>query len=334
MRRGDDIRFEEELQTGWAMHEICYDHNLTQSQVEGEINFFYGTSLVWPGPDRMYMRAKITMITGPQAGKILTYGPGYLNRQQTTADTGTVIRIFSTGVGSRKDTVAPWFSNFTHTRGEVWFGYLMTAQLQVAEPTWWIGQASEVGLNAAPTPTGTPTVSPTFTPTISPTSSPTATPTVTPGGPTPTSSPTISPTITPTISPTGTPTSTPGGPTATASPTVSPTNDSDFDNDGIADSADNCSIASNPQQDDTDTDDCGNICDADYDDSGVVGFPDFGEIVGAFASDSQEFCHHEPSGNAISTGCTVGWTNYGLFIGFFGTIPGPSGTTSGTTACP
>ena len=46
----------------------------------------------------------------------------------------------------------------------------------------------------------------------------------------------------------------------------------DYDSDGVGDQIDNCSEAVNTEQDDTDVDDCGNICDADYDDSGIVDF--------------------------------------------------------------
>ena len=38
----------------------------------------------------------------------------------------------------------------------------------------------------------------------------------------------------------------------------------DSDHDGIADIEDNCSDRINTAQDDTDGDDCGNYCDADY----------------------------------------------------------------------
>jgi hypothetical protein len=103
----------------------------------------------------------------------------------------------------------------------------------------------------------------------------------------------------------------------------------DFDNDGIGDSIDNCSEDINSDQDDTDADDCGNLCDADYDDSGVVGFSDFGEFLTAFNTGDQEKCHVEEI-----PGCTVGFDDYGYFVGAFNTPPGPSGTTTGTTACP
>jgi len=72
-----------------------------------------------------------------------------------------------------------------------------------------------------------------------------------------------------------------------------------LDLDGVDDHIDNCSEVPNPVQDDTDADDCGNLCDADYDNDGTVGFGDFG-----------------------------------FFTSSFGTVPGPSGTTAGTIACP
>jgi hypothetical protein len=94
-------------------------------------------------------------------------------------------------------------------------------------------------------------------------------------------------------------------------------------------SIDNCLDASNLGQDDTDRDDCGNLCDADYDNNGIVGFPDFGQFVGAFGTNDEEKCHNEPI-----PGCTVGFADFGFFVSAFGSPPGPSGTTAGTIACP
>jgi hypothetical protein len=94
-------------------------------------------------------------------------------------------------------------------------------------------------------------------------------------------------------------------------------------------SIDNCLDASNLGQDDTDRDDCGNLCDADYDNNGIVGFPDFGQFVGAFGTNDEEKCHNEPI-----PGCTVGFADFGFFASAFGSPPGPSGTTAGTIACP
>ena len=110
----------------------------------------------------------------------------------------------------------------------------------------------------------------------------------------------------------------------------------DSDGDGISDGLDNCSDDSNPFQDDTDGDDCGNLCDADYDQSGVVGFGDFGLFVGVFNSNDELFCHFEaedPDG-PVAGNCVVGFDDFGYFIGVFNTAAGPSGTTDGTTECP
>jgi hypothetical protein len=104
----------------------------------------------------------------------------------------------------------------------------------------------------------------------------------------------------------------------------------DFDGDGVGDIFDNCSERVNPAQDDTDGDDCGNLCDADYDNSGTVGFGDFGFFVQCYAT-TNELCQHvEPIGG----GRTTGFADFGFFTAHFGTVPGPSGTTAGTTACP
>jgi hypothetical protein len=104
----------------------------------------------------------------------------------------------------------------------------------------------------------------------------------------------------------------------------------DFDGDGVEDAFDNCSEAVNFAQDDTDGDDCGNVCDADYNDDGVVGHPDVFEYAPVFAtSGNEEKCHVEPI-----PGCIVGLPDFGFLIAAFGKIPGPSGTTAGTTACP
>jgi hypothetical protein len=101
------------------------------------------------------------------------------------------------------------------------------------------------------------------------------------------------------------------------------------DCDGVGDAFDNCSEDSNTGQDDTDGDSCGNICDADYDQTGIVGFPDFGQFVSAFGSTDMEKCHNEPI-----PGCIVGFPDFGSFVSMFGDPPGPSGPTAGTTACP
>lgn len=101
------------------------------------------------------------------------------------------------------------------------------------------------------------------------------------------------------------------------------------DGDGVADSIDNCSETANDAQDDTDSDDCGNSCDADYDQSGVVSLADFGLFSAAFGGGDELFCHVQPI-----PGCVVGLDDFGFFAAAFSWSPGPSGTTSGTTECP
>ncbi len=104
----------------------------------------------------------------------------------------------------------------------------------------------------------------------------------------------------------------------------------DFDGDGVADSIDNCSDQQNPTQDDTDQDDCGNLCDADYDNDGIVGMLDFGQFVNAYLTNDEEKCHIDGS----IPGCSVGIFDFAFFGGLYLTVPGPSGTTIGTVACP
>ena len=105
----------------------------------------------------------------------------------------------------------------------------------------------------------------------------------------------------------------------------------DFDNDGVGDVIDNCSETVNPVQDDTDGDECGNFCDANYDQGGEVGFADFGAFSAAFGTTQEVYMHVEPVDGDIRQ---VGFGDFGFFSANFGTVPGPSGTTTGTSACP
>jgi len=105
----------------------------------------------------------------------------------------------------------------------------------------------------------------------------------------------------------------------------------DFDGDGILDNFDNCSTMANPAQDDTDGDDCGNICDADYNQNGAVTLADCGIFVVCFGKTGcPEQQHVEP----ISGDNIVNIADFGYFAYAFGKSPGPSGTTAGTIACP
>jgi hypothetical protein len=101
------------------------------------------------------------------------------------------------------------------------------------------------------------------------------------------------------------------------------------DGDGVPDAWDNCIAVDNPDQDDTDGDFCGNACDADYDDDGLVAFSDYFQFATAFNTNDEEKCH-----TGTVPGCLVGFSQYFFFATAFNAPPGPSGTTEGTTACP
>jgi hypothetical protein len=102
----------------------------------------------------------------------------------------------------------------------------------------------------------------------------------------------------------------------------------DSDGDGIVDLLDNCVTTANAEQDDTDADHCGNVCDGDYDQNGIVGWSDYGFFTRCFGSNIEECMHVEPFDG-------VGFDDFGqLMLNLFGKAPGPSATTAGTTACP
>jgi hypothetical protein len=105
----------------------------------------------------------------------------------------------------------------------------------------------------------------------------------------------------------------------------------DFDGDGILDANDNCSIKSNSAQDDTDGDSCGNLCDADYNQDGIVGIADLGQCYIFFGLTGHPLCQHV---QPISAANALALHDFGYFASAFGGRPGPSGTTPGTVACP
>jgi hypothetical protein len=61
-----------------------------------------------------------------------------------------------------------------------------------------------------------------------------------------------------------------------------------------------------------------------------VGFLDFGAFSAFFGSTAELYMHVEPVGG----GRSVGFLDFGYFSAAFSGVPGPSGTTVGTTACP
>jgi hypothetical protein len=95
----------------------------------------------------------------------------------------------------------------------------------------------------------------------------------------------------------------------------------DYDADGIGNRIDNCTMAPNPSQDDTDGDGFGNLCDADYDNDGVVGFSDFGAYAQNFGTTNELYMHAEPVGG----GRQVGFGDFAFFSASFSSSPGPIG---------
>jgi subtilisin-like proprotein convertase family protein len=92
----------------------------------------------------------------------------------------------------------------------------------------------------------------------------------------------------------------------------------DTDADGIPDDQDNCTLAQNNDQRDTDGDGIGNICDADFDETCTVNFSDLGIMKANFFQ----------TGDLDTDMNGDGFTNFSdlalLKAGFFGP-PGPSG---------
>ena len=107
----------------------------------------------------------------------------------------------------------------------------------------------------------------------------------------------------------------------------------DQDHDRVGDETDNCLDVSNMEQIDTDGDGCGNACDADYDQSGMVDAADFAYfrlVMGRKEGDTNFDANVDHDNN--------GQINGGDFIFFRGRMsrpPGPSLITSrNTVACP
>ncbi len=105
------------------------------------------------------------------------------------------------------------------------------------------------------------------------------------------------------------------------------------DFDGVADAQDNCLIAANASQLDTNADGYGNICDADWNspNDGVVGGPDLLEIGRCFGMASDPSCADvDCNGDAVTGGPELL-----CFGAAFGEAPGPSGLAcAGAVPCP
>lgn len=94
-------------------------------------------------------------------------------------------------------------------------------------------------------------------------------------------------------------------------------NNGDTDGDGVADTADNCTLVANASQLDTNGDNYGNACDPDLDNNGTVNFLDaaaFGALFGPGTGDGD----FNGDGN-------TNFLDYAIFPSYFGGSPGPSG---------
>ena len=96
--------------------------------------------------------------------------------------------------------------------------------------------------------------------------------------------------------------------------TVEP--DLDTDGDRVPDVSDNCTLVANADQRDTDGDGYGNICDADLDNDGMVGYGDITIFFTVFGST-------DPDADFDGDG-TVGYSDFGILTASFGSAPGPS----------
>ncbi len=106
----------------------------------------------------------------------------------------------------------------------------------------------------------------------------------------------------------------------------------DTDSDGVCDVADNCTLAFNPLQVDTDSDDCGNVCDYDVDNTEI--FVPTVSLFDVFIIIPFLGLVNPPTDVTLPIGDAVSLFDVFSVIPFLGGVSGPSGTTAGTVRCP
>jgi hypothetical protein len=107
----------------------------------------------------------------------------------------------------------------------------------------------------------------------------------------------------------------------------------DADGDGVLDPSDNCLFEPNPDQVDTDQDGYGNLCDADLNDDGLVGGPDFNLFRAAFGRAPGE-PGYDPDADFTGDGA-IGGPDFNVIRAALGAAPGPSGLVcAGSPPCP
>jgi len=94
----------------------------------------------------------------------------------------------------------------------------------------------------------------------------------------------------------------------------------DADGDGVGDDIDNCTLVSNPDQNDADGDGFGNLCDPDTDNNCVVNFLDLANFSNAFLS-------NDPVNDFNGDG-VVNFIDFPILVDAFTSTPGPSGVGS------
>jgi len=103
---------------------------------------------------------------------------------------------------------------------------------------------------------------------------------------------------------------------------TSTTMELDTDGDGVPDSADNCTLVSNPTQCDSDGDGYGNHCDGDLNNSGTTNSQDYVLFRAQLGQPSVAPTYNQADFNCSGS---VNSQDYVLFRGLIGAPPGPSG---------